>query len=512
MSKQKKVNTDKQAKALYEKTINANKQRIRILNMLYSNEWNLVVSIYSDLDIPAVTIKERLQDTLKSNGFPASSYKMLVTARPHGIYGYVEVLPDANGYTPIIEFIEATYSMTGSYNITCRQLADAESIMDITNNNKYTKVLKTNNVGTSNISIEHSVCVFIDEFMKKRSANKNYAQNYELKGSMKNKSVEFYPQINSQGNGYVWVYINEYKKNTLKHQCFGAVIIRNRKPYPISKNELVYFLSLTGKCHFVYVIFKKPNWDVVYIGTTRTIETRPKRHFSPTESYSNNTSVPFNYDFWLKYGNLPVNEDNKELFKKHKLSYDEYEIRFLPLPYYNHYVKMDSAHKKTLLPEAYIMDALQKEVPNKIVYSDANMTFFCNKIIHKNHGAPLWFSSVDINDKQGCHNSSRHQVERLLRENSHIINGIYDFNTGFQCKTLQVNFESLLRTGLQLVTGENIKDLGWYEIFKDHALTLEQAVHFAVGSSHANKEHKEAIVQHILKTANYPINEVDNNE
>ena len=495
-----------QTKTLYNKTITANKQRIAILNTLYSNEWNIELNISSDLGIPAPTIKEKLQNTLKSKGFPASSYKMFVAVKSHCIHGYVQVLPDAKGNVPISEFINAVHSMTGLYNISCFEYNCQDAVFDITDNGKYTKTLRTFNIESTKVDFAKIICTFISEFMDKRNRNKGYTQNYELTGTMKNKQVTFIPQINSKGNGYVWFYVNEYNKKQLKHQCFGAVVIRSRKPYPALNNDMVYLSTLSGHSFFVYVIFRKSDWALVYTGYTRSIETRAKRHFAPTEAYSNNTSVPFNYDFWLKNGTLPVNKDTMELFKKHRLSHEEYEIRFLPLYDYDYYVNIDSEHDKSLLPEAYIMNALYNEVPEKIVYAESEMTFFCNKLQNKACNVPLWHSTADLNQKHGSHNINKLQVDKLLNKYSNIVNREILVNKGTVKESMPVTFEYLLRSTLQVLLVKNLEAMSWYEIFKNHALTLEQAVRLAVTGkidSPSFDEHKEAVVNHILKNANY---------
>lgn len=508
---------DRQTNELSSKTINANKDYIASLNILHSNKWNVWLNIASVVGVPATTIKKKLQQTLSTNGFPASSYKMFVAAKNNRIRGYVEVLADADGYIPVTEFISAVKSMRGLYEITCFQHNESEQVIDIVTDCKPSELLRTENLLKSEIDYAQIIHFFVTGFMTKRKRdNGYYPQNVEVRGTMNRKKVRFIPQINSMGNGYVWFYVDEYKDDFLKHQFFGAVVIRDRKPVPYSDKDKIYASNVGNKCLFVYVITRKSDGKIIYTGCTRTIETRAKRHFAPTESYMNNKSIPLNWDFYLKYGNLSITETNKKLFKNHKLDWSEYDIRFLPLTHYDKYVPTESVnkqseHKKKLLPEAYIMDILEKEVPDKIVCSDAEMTFFCNEIKNKTHGVPLWYCTAEA-EQNGVQNSTKLQVCTLLENNADIVNGKIPFNTDGAHHNRTTDFDSILRVTLEFLTGNNLHGVSWYDIFTKHALTLEQAMRYAVGLNinrptelpkTKTEQHKEAVVRFLLNEANY---------
>lgn len=499
----------RQTEELISRTINSNKHYIHALNELYSNNWNVWVSISSVNNIPATTIKQKLQKTLTANGFSASSYKMLAVDKGALLYGYIEVLPDEDGHIPVAKFIGIVESMRGLYSVECFERNTAAQVNDIVKNCKPSEILRTNNTIKTGIDFEQIIRDFVVAFMDKRARNSNYTQNYEVTGTADLKKVSFIPQINSNGNGYVWFYVNEHKNGTLHRQFFGAVVIHNRKLAPYDNKDVLYISNLGNKVLFVYMVFRKSDRKIIYIGCTRTIETRPKRHFSPTESYENNKSVVLNYDFWLKHGNLSVNEATKEIFKNHKLDWNEYDIRFLPLTHYDVHVNIESAHNKSLLPEAYIMDAIEKEAPDKIVRSDAGMKFFCNEIENKTHGAPLWHCTVDANNIQGSHNVNKLQVERLLKKYADIVATGESF---IRPANEPYNFDSILRVTLQFVTGENLHGVSWYNIFTQHALNLEQAMRYAVGlninktpAPHKTEsaQHKDDTVAYLLKRANY---------
>lgn len=499
----------RQTEELISKTINASKHYISALNELYSNNWNVWVSISSVNNIPATTIKQKLQQTLNANGFSVQSYKMLVVDKGTRFSGYVEVLADSDGYVPVVEFITAVKSMRGLYSVECFEHNTAAQVADIVKGCKPSEILRTNNTEKSAISFKQIICDFVVAFMDKRASNSYYPENYEFTGTVDLKKVSFIPQINSNGNGYVWFYVNERKNGTLHRQFFGAVVIRNRKLVLYKDKKTFYVSHLGNKVLFVYMIFHKSNGKIVYIGCTRTIETRAKRHFAPEESYGNNKSVPFNYDFYLKYGNLAVTDETKKIFRNHRLDWNEYDVRFLPLSHYDEYVNIESSHKKTMLPEAYIMDVIEKEVPDKIVYSDAGMRFFCNNIENKNHGVPLWHCTSDANQKSGSHNTNKYQVNRLLDKYTDVVEK-GEFHIGSQ--EASYNFDSILRTTLELVRGESFHGVSWYDIFTKHALTLEEAMRYAVGLN-INKpseppkteaeQHKEHIISYLLKRANY---------
>lgn len=499
----------RQTEELIYRTINSNKHYIHALNELYSNNWNVWVSISSVNNIPATTIKQKLQKTLTANGFSASSYKMLAVDKGTRLYGYIEVLPDEDGYIPVAEFIDIVKSVRGLYSIECFKHEPTAQAVDIVKNCKPSEILRTNNTVKTGIDFEQIIRAFVVAFMDKRARNSNYTQNYEFTGTVALKKVRFMPQINSNGNGYVWFFVDEHENGALTHQFFGAVVISNRKPALYDGKDMFYVSSMGNKSLFVYAVIRKSDGEIVYIGYTRTIETRPKRHFSPTESYGNNTSVPFNYDFHVKYGNLAVNDGTKEIFKNHKLDWNEYDIRFLPLTHYDVHVNIESAHNKSLLPEAYIMDAIEKEAPDKIVRSDAGMKFFCSKIENKTHGVPLWHCTADANNTQGSHNVNKLQVERLLKKYADIVETgaflIHPANEPY-------DFDSILRVTLELATGENLHGVSWYDIFTQHALNLEQAMRYAVGlninktpAPHKTEieQHKEDTVAYLLKRANY---------
>lgn len=499
----------RQTQELINKTINANKHYISALNELYSNNWNVWVSISSVNNIPATTIKQKLQQTLNANGFSVQSYKMLVADKGTHFCGYVEVLADSDGYVPIAKFIDTVHLMRGLYSIECFERDTAAQVADIVKDRKPSEILRTNNIAKSEIDFTQIVHAFVVAFMDKRARNSNYTQNYEFTGTVDLKKISFIPQINSNGNGYVWFYVDEHEDGVLTHQFFGAVVIRDRKPVLYDGADMFYVSSMGNKALFVYSIIRKSDGKIIYKGYTRTIETRPKRHFAPSESYGNNTSVPFNYDFYVKHGNLAVTDGTKEIFKKHRLDWNEYDVRLVPLTHYDVYVHIESAHDKNLLPEAYIMDTIEKEVPDKIVYSDAGMEFFCKNIENKTHGVPLWHCTSDANQKSGSHNTNKYQVNRLLNKYTDVVEK-GEFHIGSQ--EASYNFDSILRTTLELVRGESFHGVSWYDIFTKHALTLEEAMRYAVGLN-INKpseppkteaeQHKEHIISYLLKRANY---------
>lgn len=499
----------RQTNELINKTINSNKLYITALDELYSNKWNVRIAISSATSVPATTIKQKLQQTLTTNGLPPSTYKMLVVDEGTRFSGYVEVLADVDGYVPIAKFIDTVHLMRGLYSIECFERDTAAQVADIVKGHKPSEILRTNNTEKSAINFERIIRAFVVAFMDKRARNSSYTQNYEFTGTVDLKKISFIPQINSNGNGYVWFYVDEHEDGVLTHQFFGAVVICDRKPVLYDGKDMFYVSSMGNSVLFVYSIIRKSDGNIIYKGYTRTIETRPKRHFAPSESYSNNTSVPFNYDFYVKYGNLAVTDGTKEIFKKHRLDWNEYDIRLVPLTHYDAYVNIESAHDKNLLPEAYVMDAIEKEVPDKIVYSDAGMRFFCNEIENKTHGVPLWHCTSGANQKSGSHNVNKYQVERLLSKYTDIVK-TGEFHIGAQ--EASYNFDSILRTTLELVRGESLHGVSWYDVFTKHALNLEEAMRYAVGLNISKtseppktetKQHKEHIVSYLLKRANY---------
>ena len=476
---------------------NKYKTELNYLSLLYSNKWDIYITIDSKKANAPSTIITNMRNSLKNRGFCADNYKYLFTAGSGRIIGYVSLYDKT-----ISEFIDAISSP--SLEIAYAHLDQEKALVTplahigkgtYKNGKSYyfSKNTKKNNKFMQNI-LDTFVEEYAENLKSKCSRGTAYPNYIEHMGRIANKQITFWPTINQLGNGNIMFLAKEYQQNKLYRWQIIRCNLRNYEIIPYlhsGKEKKLYYSKVTSNVPFVYMVIDKSNQKVVYVGETENAESRMKRHISPSEKDSfevfkqkntSNNSTVIGYSFWKKYGNIEVTEENYKLFRGHKTPTKQYDFKLLPLTNYKMAYK-NSVKDYMCLAEGYVMNQLETETPDRIIYADADMQLSNKKTIE--HGEPLYYCGFDKTYKYTMGNRNRNATSYLLNEHSDIVN-----NAGFR--------KSLVST-LEFVTGQyNISNNTIYDIFATYGLTIEQALRYALGlpinKTDSDTEHSDGYI------------------
>ena len=523
-------------KNLSKKTLQKNKDYFKFCDMLFSNKWSLWVMCSKETAVMPSTITKRLQGILSKNGFSSENYNYLFVPYNNGIIGYISIKPEEriDEFCKIIETItdlKISYSKVDSNKpLSTKLLFSYKNEYQKNKKTGYStyyrsKYLKIKNNFFS--SITRQVIEEYGELFSKKHRT-TFPNNYNFKGSILKKEIEIYPVLNKNGSGYIYYIINEYDKEK-KWLKYSLTVVANMKNHEILKNnDTEQFYYIKYNTPFIYAFIEKESGKIIYIGQTQSIDSRIKRHSNPTEkdsfnSFSNGKDMADNslvkaYAFWKIYGFLEKTESNFELFRNFKLSWEDYEVRCIPLTTYKIEKKQLLKEKELMeLAEAYIMNQIQEQTPDKLTYSTKEMQFFNSKI--RAIGVPLYHCRTEKSVKKTILNGNEYAVHAILERHKDIIE--------------HTEFENLLLEMLTLIRGKSLNNMTWYDIFSKYGLNFEEAVKFAVGLSVNDKyyhnkitgqygfktpqgnitftnetTHKYKAAQYILKKANYKPSEV----
>jgi len=528
---------------IFVKKFNILEDTATFYNKLYSNEWNLYVKIDSLTQSLPNTIIKKVREHLTSKNI---NYKYLFASCGYGLIGYmhignnnandsnnneiertIAVLKSIKNLDTVIENISNKKSKPLKANVLLDAIYYSQK-----HSNKYQRNifvspnLEENKINFSSILKECGKEI-ANEHLKKKS--RKYPNYFAFKGYFRRKQVEIIPQINQSGSGQIYFLIREYDEaKKLSHFLYALCYIENYKIKEYEnrgKVKKVYYPSITNNVPFIYVVIEKQSGNIVYVGVSEHIDSRIKRHFNSSERNTikyilanekmDDNSLVKGYAFWKIHGNISRTKGNLEkfleIFYDFKTPWEYYDVRLLPLTDYKVHFKDSEITRE--LAEAYVMDTLVKENPDKIVYTEGNMKLF-NKNI-KEYNAPLF------NCAGGTINGTRKQVQDKLNEHKELVS-----STELR--------EILLRTLIILRQDSSLSSKSLYEVLVSYGLTFEEALRHAVGLSLEEKFffdeeagqgyievnnglhlcskdlsnnilYKEKTVDCILRFANYPI-------
>lgn len=470
-------NKNENAKA---KLKNQYKAELNYCKILYSNKWDFKVCIESKNESLPSTIIKNMRDTLKGRGFNPDSYSYLFVPGKGYIAGYIALFDRTAE-----EFLKALQAIK-NVNVVQTALDKNEpletmldTMKDYRQSHKNDKsYYSSKNTLKNNDFMQSILDVFVEEYAENlKSKNSNgtiYPNNIEHMGRIANKQITFWPNINQQGNGNIMFLAKEYKQNKLYRQQIIRCNLNNYEIIPYEQGKKLYYSKVTSNVPFVYMVIEKSNQKVAYVGETENIESRMKRHINPSEKDSfeafkqkktSNNSTIIGYSFWKKYGNIEATEENYKLFRGHKTPMKQYDFKLLPLTNYKLAYK-NSVNDYMYLAEGYVMNQLETETPDRIIYTDADMQLSNKKTTV--HGEPLYYCGFDKTHKHTTKNRNRNATSYILNKHSDIVN-----NSDFR--------KSLVST-LEFVTGQyNISNNTMYDIFANYGLSIEQALRYALG-------------------------------
>lgn len=460
---------------IFLEKFNITEKNATFYNRIFSTEWNLYIKIDSSLENAPNSIIKKIRERLV---YKKIRYKYLFVSCGYGLVGYmrtdnieksIAALKSIENLDIVIENISNKNSDPLKVYVMLSAIAYNEEHGQEQQKNIFcSQNLEKNKIDFAGI-VKECGKEIVNSYSKRNPTQ--YPNDFAFKGHLRGKQVEIIPQINQCGNGQLHFLITEYDKaNKLTHFLYALCYIENYKikEYKIKgKVEKVFYQYITNNMLFVYIALEKQTGNVVYVGVSEHIDSRIKRHFNPAERDSfksinkmADSSPVKGYAFWSVHGNVPKTDENLKKFQNFKTSWEKYDVRLLPLTDYKAHFKGSEITRE--LAEAYVMETLLKESPDKIVYAKENMELF-NKDIEE-YNVPLF------NCFGGTINSTRTQVQNCL--NKHI-----ELVSSAEFKKI------LLRTLIILRQDSSLNSKPLYDVLISHGLTYEESLRYAVGLS-----------------------------